>query len=201
MRMIKLASLAIMMIGMGILSTSAIAGSHNPCNPCAANPCAMKQNTNPCSTNPCAMKKSANPCAMNPCSMPKKANPCADNNPCSMNPCSTSQRAPIRAKAFKSFGEASSMGKKMWNDENLGTTGLSCASCHTDYELLNLGKNQNYPHYVEIVGDVVTLDQMINFCMINPMKAKQFDKNSKELTALAAYFRAYRMEYMKENRK
>jgi len=168
--------MAVLIMSLGMVATSASAGSHNPCNPYS-----MK---NPCSMNPC-----------NPCSMKNKT------NPCSTNPCSTSQRAPIRAKAFKSFGEAATLGKKMWSDENLGTTGLSCASCHTDYELLNLGKNQNYPHYVEIVGDVVTLDQMINFCMINPMKAKQFDKNSKELTALAAYFRAYRMQYMKENRK
>jgi hypothetical protein len=37
--------------------------------------------------------------------------------------------------------------------------------------------------------------------MINPMKGKQFEKNSKELTAMAAYFRAYRMQYLREHRK
>ncbi|MFQ5519489.1 MAG: hypothetical protein ACE5E3_05770, partial [Mariprofundus sp.] len=82
-----------------------------------------------------------------------------------------------------------------------GTAGVACLSCHSDYEMLNLGDNQNYPHFVKMVGDVVTLDQMINYCMINPMKGKQFDKNSKELTAMAAYFRAYRMQYLKEHRK
>jgi len=166
--------MAVLVMSMGMMSAPASAGSHNPCNPCSANPCAMKHN-------PCAMQKKA--------------------NPCSMNPCSTSQKTPLRDKAFKSFAEASAVGKKMWNDENLGTSGMACLSCHSDHELLNLGKNQNYPHYVEMVGDVVTLDQMINYCMINPMKGKQFEKNSKEMTAMAAYFRAYRMQYMKENRK
>jgi len=181
------------LLALGLSAAPAFAGGHNnPCNPCAANPCAMKHN-------PCDMKK--NPCAMNPCSTPKAANPCGGSNPCSMNPCSTSQNAPIRDKAFSSFNEAVAVGKKMWNDENLGTSGMACLSCHSDHELLNLGKNQNYPHYVKMVGDVVTLDQMINYCMLNPMKGKEFEQNSKEMTAMAAYFRAYRMQYMKENRK
>ena len=170
----------------------------NPCNPC--NPCAMKHN--PC--NPCSMKKMkkhANPC--NPCGMKKSANPC---NPCAMNPCSAANpcsagNTPIRKHAFDNFQQAADAGKKMWGDESLGTAGVSCLSCHADHELLNLGKNQNFPHYVNMVGDVVTLDQMINYCMINPMKGKQFDKNSKELTAMAAYFRAYRMQYMREHKK
>ncbi|MES0372335.1 MAG: hypothetical protein ABUK11_08655, partial [Mariprofundaceae bacterium] len=127
-------------------------------------------------------------------------NPCAAN-PCAANPCAAAQNTPIRPKAFKSFGEAVTLGKKMWNDESLGNSGLSCASCHSDYEMLNLDRNQNYPHFVKMVGDVVTLDQMINYCMLNPIKGKQFEQNSKELTAMAAYFRAYRMQFLQENRK
>jgi cytochrome c len=137
------------------------------------------------------MKKAANPC--NPCSM--KA------NPCSMNPCSASQNTPTRKHAFDNFQQAVAMGKKMWNDENLGTSEVACLSCHADHDLLHLDRNQNFPHYVKMVGDVVTLDQMINYCMLNPMKGKQFEKNSKELTAMAAYYRSYRMQYIKEHRK
>ncbi len=159
------------------------ASAANPCNPC--NPCAAKQ-INPCSAN--------NPCSPNPCSMKKSANPC---NPCSADAGPT----PIRKPAFKSFQEAANLGEKMWNDETLGTSGLACLSCHADYELLNFDKNQNFPHFVKMTNDVVTLDQMINYCMINPMKGKQLEKNSKELTAMAAYFRAYRMQYMREHKK
>ncbi len=179
----------------GLQVAPAYAG--NPCNPCAAkqsnpcNPCGMKKSTNPCS--------GSNPCGMNPCSAP---NPCAmkSANPC--NPCSASGgNTPTRPHAFDNFQQAADLGRKMWSDESLGTAGVSCQSCHADYELLNLEKRQNFPHFVGMVGDVVTLDQMINYCMINPMKGKQFEKNSKELTAMAAYFRAYRMQYLRENRK
>jgi len=154
------------------------ASRHNPCNPCAMK--MDKKKVNPCDT------KSHNPCGM-------------QNNPC--NPCAGAKskgngNTPIREVAFSNFQEAADLGRKMWNDESLGTSGLSCLSCHADYDNLNLDKRQNFPHYVGMVGDVVSLDQMINYCMINPMKGKQFDKNSKELTAMAAYFRAYRMQYL-----
>lgn len=185
---------ATLALTLGMLAAPALAsGMHNPCNPCAA------KKMNPC--NPCAMKKKMNPC--NPCAMKKqRMNPC---NPCSMKQgkgqWGTPGNTPIREHAFDNFQQAVALGEKMWNDPKLGTSGLACMSCHADHELLNLDKNQNYPHFVNMVGDVVTLDQMINYCLINPMKGKQFEKNSKELTAMAAFFRAYRMRYLREHRK
>jgi len=178
-----------MLMALVFLAAPSAMAADNPCNPCAmknpCNPCAMKKLDNPC--NPCSMKESANPC-----------NPCSMKNPC--NPCAASAPTPIRPHAFNSFQQAADLGKTMWNDASLGTSGLSCMNCHDGYENLNLDKNQNFPHHVNMVGDVVSLDQMINFCMVNPMKGKQFEKNSKELTAMAAYFRAYRMQYVREHR-
>ncbi len=177
--------ISVMVLTLGLVAAPAFAGSHaNPCNPCA-----MKQQMNPC--NPCSMKKATNPC--NPCSM--------KNNPCSLNPCAANQKTPIRKAAFDNFQQAAALGKKMWNDEKLGSAGVACLSCHADHDLLNLERNQNFPHFVKMVGDVVTLDQMINYCMLNPMKGKQFEKNSKELTAMAAYYRAYRIQYLSEHKK
>jgi len=142
---------------------------------------------------------SHNPC--NPCAMPEAANPC---NPCSMKQVKgqwgTPGNRPIREHAFDDFRQAADLGKKMWSDENLGTSGMACLSCHADHALLNLDRNQNFPHYVKMVGDVVTLDQMINYCMLNPMKGKPFASDSKELTAMAAYYRASRMQYLREHR-
>lgn len=184
---------------LAMLSMQGVAEAANPCNPCAMNPCNMKKAANPCAMNPCGIK--ANPCAMkhnpcNPCSMKKEANPCA------MNPCSADANTPIRPHAFNSFQEAATLGEKMWNDDKgMGTAGVACLSCHADFDLLNLEKRQNFPHYVKMVGDVVTLDQMINYCLLNPMKGKQLEKNSKELTAMAAYYRAYRMQYLAKHRK
>jgi len=156
------------------------------------NPCDMKKH-NPCNMNPCDMKKKHNPCSMNPCDMKKKHNPCA------MNPCAGGDEAKkkIRDGSFKNFQAAVSAGKKLWEDETLGKSGNSCLSCHSDFSLLNFEKRQNFPHYVEMVGDVVSLDQMINYCMLNPMEGEQLAPNSKEMTAMGAYYRAYRMQFLK----
>ncbi len=194
----------VMMMGFAFvfaLANVAYAGSWNPCNPCsmkknpcAMNPCDMKSmQHNPCSMNPCDMKKMKhNPCSMNPCDMKKMK-----HNPCAMNPCAADVKKKIRSDKFKNFQEAAAAGKKLWQDETLGKSGLACLSCHAGYENLNLEKRQNYPHYVAMPDDVVTLDQMINFCMINPMEGQQIEPNSKDMTAMAAYFRAYRMQYLK----
>ena len=159
----------------------------NPCaaNPCAANPCAMK---NPCAANPCAAK---NPCAANPCNPCAAKNPCMMKNPCApgnvCNPCGASN-PPLRNKAFKSNMKAVKLGKKLWNDPKLGTSGLSCNSCHSNGMQLNLDKVGPFPHYVAMPNDVVTLDQMINYCMLNPMKADALPWESMEMTAMAAYY-------------
>lgn len=206
---------AAMLLAMGLSASPAMAGNAmnpcamkhkmNPCNPCAmkhkmnpCNPCAMKHKMIPC--NPCAMKHKMNPC--NPCSMKPMGNPC---NPCSMKGAAKGQwgtpgNTPVRKHAFDNYQQAVAYGKKLWNDENLGTSGVACLSCHSDYQYLHLDRNRNFPHFVKMVGDVVSLDQMINYCMLNPMKGKQFEKNSKELTAMGAYYRAYRMQYRKEHR-
>ncbi len=122
-----------------------------------------------------------NPC--NPCGA--KANPC---NPC--NPCGKSKQdiKPIRSKHITNYRDAVSTGMKLWNDSGLGKSGMSCMTCHDDYENLS---GRGWPHYVKMTKDVVTLDQMINFCMINPMEGKQLDPNSIEMTAMSAYYKAY----------
>jgi cytochrome c len=84
--------------------------------------------------------------------------------------------------------KAVKLGKKLWNDPKLGTSGLSCNSCHANGMQLNLDKVGPFPHYVAMPNDVVTLDQMINYCMINPMKADAFHWKSREMTAMAAYY-------------
>lgn len=129
---------------------------------------------NPCGKNPCAVK---NPCAKNPCSA---KNPCA-KNPCAMKP------KPVRANAVTDKAKLMEMGTKLWSDAKLGKSGASCATCHPDGKGL---KKTAFPKYVKMPNDIVTLDQMINFCMLNPMKAKPLAWNAVELTALAAYAQA-----------
>jgi len=94
----------------------------------------------------------------------------------------------IRKYALKDAGKVAREGERLWADTSLGTSGLSCSSCHPGGEKLH---PEPYPKYISMAGDVFTLSQMINFCMINPMKAEPLAYNSQKLTALASYVTAH----------
>ena len=140
----------------------------NPCNPCGgrANAC-----------NPCGGK--ANAC--NPCG--GRANAC---NPC--NPCASKPVVPLRGVQQPCVGKLVKQGKKNWSNEKLGKSGFSCMTCHDDHELLS---NKPWPHYIGMAKDVMSLDQMINFCMLNPMDGKKFDSDSIDMTAMGAFYQKY----------
>lgn len=127
-----------------------------------------------------------------------RKNPC---NPCAKNPCAKGGEdvKPIRKAKAKNLKSLVKKGKALWNDENLGKSGMSCMTCHEDHASLNLDKKGalHWPHKVKMASDILTLDQMINFCMINPMQAKQFDPNSIEMTAMSAYYFEYAKIHMK----
>ena len=144
-------------------------------NPCATNPCSMK---NPCATNPCSMK---NPCATNPCAMknPCATNPCSIKNPCATNPCS--MKNPCASGELK-------YSEKLWKDVSLGNSGKSCSTCHPNGQGLY---NTPYPRYIKMPDKVVTLKEMINFCMEVPMKAEHLDVNGPKMEALVEYINEY----------
>lgn len=135
----------------------------------ASNPCAVK--------NPCTQKQ---PCSMN--------QPCSAKQPCSVEqPCSISQPCGMKDGEAKSFQDVIDYGKKLWKDPSLGKSGLSCATCHEGGRSFKETARKPYPHYVSMPNRVVTLDQMINFCMKVPMKAEPLAWDSEEMTAIAAY--------------
>jgi len=133
------------------------------------------------------MAKAKNPCSMraNPCGM--RANPCS-MNPCSMkNPCASSSLIPLRARHIKNIKALKKMAGRLWKDTSLGSAGVSCNTCHPNGAGL---KKKPFPKYVKMPNDIVTMDQMINYCILNPMKGKALAWNSQKMTALAAYIRA-----------
>lgn len=95
---------------------------------------------------------------------------------------------PIRKEPMTDMKMLHESSLKLWNDTELGKSGKSCSSCHPDGMLLSM---RAYPRYIKMTGDILTLDQMINFCMKNPMKAKPLKWNSKEMTTLAHYVMMY----------
>jgi cytochrome c len=102
------------------------------------------------------------------------------------NPCAEKPK-PIRKAGIKDSAKLMEMGNKLWNDKKLGTSGAACATCHAEGKGL---KKAPFPKYIKMADDMLTLDQMINFCLLNPMKGKPLPWNSVEITALAAYAQA-----------
>ena len=84
------------------------------------------------------------------------------------------------------------MGGALWNDRGLSTNGLACGVCHQDNGNFNDTFAEPYPHQVtmphRMAGvDKVALDEMIQFCMLQPMAAEALPWDSPELAALTAY--------------
>ena len=89
-------------------------------------------------------------------------------------------------------------GKALFMDATLGTSGMSCNSCHleggtkegkmgekTIMPFDNLAAQ--YPKYFMMAKRVMTLDQVINWCIVNPMKGKALSWDDQKLSDLAAY--------------
>jgi cytochrome c len=88
-------------------------------------------------------------------------------------------------------------GHALFMDTKLGTNGKSCNSCHAeggaveatlgDQKLRAFNKlNTMYPRYWNN-GRVMTLDQVVNFCLTHPLAGKELAADSQKLTDLVAY--------------
>jgi cytochrome c553 len=89
-------------------------------------------------------------------------------------------------------------GKLLFNDPKLGTTGKSCNDCHVEGGTKDgqMGKMTikafdnlapKYPKYFMMSNRVVTLDQMVNWCIITPMKGTVLAWDDQGLADLVAY--------------
>jgi thiosulfate dehydrogenase len=90
------------------------------------------------------------------------------------------------------------LGKALFSDTTLGTSGMSCNSCHMEGGTMggemkgmtvsafdNLGAK--YPKYFMMGKRVMTLDQVVIFCIVNPLKGKPPAWDDQKLTDLTAY--------------
>jgi cytochrome c len=83
-------------------------------------------------------------------------------------------------------------GERLWNDRSLGTSGLACGTCHLNHANFNPSFVKPFPHAVAMTKQraglkQVSLDEMVQFCMVVPMASKPLAWDSKELAALTAY--------------
>jgi cytochrome c len=90
-------------------------------------------------------------------------------------------------------------GKALFSDPKLGTNGTTCNNCHAmggavpaklgDRELPAFDKlGCKYPQYWGGMTDrVMTLEQVVNYCIIHPLAGKELGCDSQEMADLVAY--------------
>ena len=104
----------------------------------------------------------------------------------------------IRPKGSATFdGDQAALlasGERLWNDKSLSKKGkTSCSSCHkTSTKMFKKTFLQAYPHTVKMVNkkaklDSISLEGMVQFCMVVPMKNDPLPWDSEDLAALTAY--------------
>jgi thiosulfate dehydrogenase len=83
-------------------------------------------------------------------------------------------------------------GRDLWHGSNpsMSTNGLACGNCHPDAAASN---PHTFPKYQADLGRVITLREMINWCITVPQGGKPLDVNSEDMVAMEAYaFYLYR---------
>jgi len=79
-------------------------------------------------------------------------------------------------------------GEALWGKVD-GEAGKSCSSCHGDASKSMRGVGVRYPAYVPEVKKMVNLEQQINTCRKDRMKAKPYKYESKGLLSITTYVR------------
>ena len=82
------------------------------------------------------------------------------------------------------FMQVVNQGRALWTDAQLGTNGVACAQCHPNAANSH---PETYPKFQEQIGRVVTLPEMINWCLRNPLKGQPLALDDPKMVALVAY--------------
>jgi len=120
--------------------------------------------------------------------------------------------APSQPNPIGEITKSIELGKALFMDPKLGTNGKTCNTCHamggtTDMAMENMkikafdNLAQKYPKYFMMAGRVMTLDQVVNFCIVTPLKGKALACDSQELTDLVAYCASVKPAKMKGKTK
>lgn len=109
---------------------------------------------------------------------------------------SASEQGMDELKAWKAeFKEIVKDGEKNFNDEALSTNGLACGQCHFDAENT---RPDTYPKFKSQLGKVVTIGQMINWCIVNPLEGKALALDSHKMVSLISYITEQKRERMSQ---
>ena len=86
------------------------------------------------------------------------------------------------------FEAAAKYGRKLWingaKDVKLGTNNVACAKCHPNAANTH---PETYPKFQKQLGKVAYINEMVNWCIRNPLEGEPLELDSKEMTAILAY--------------
>lgn len=75
-------------------------------------------------------------------------------------------------------------GRELWTSPALGSNKVSCAQCHPNAANTH---PETYPKFQQQLGRVITLREMINWCLLNPLEGKPLKLDDPQMVALEAY--------------
>lgn len=75
-------------------------------------------------------------------------------------------------------------GRELFTDAKLGTNGVVCAQCHPNAANTH---PETYPKFQKQIGRVVSLWEMTNWCIRNPLEGKDLAADDPRMVALMAY--------------
>ncbi len=75
-------------------------------------------------------------------------------------------------------------GRALWTSPELGTNGVACAQCHPNAANTH---PETYPKFQQQLGRVITLGEMINWCIQQPLEGKPLALDDPRMIAMQAY--------------
>jgi len=75
-------------------------------------------------------------------------------------------------------------GRKVFTDTTLGTNTVTCNECHPNASNTH---PETYPKFQKQLGKVVTIAEMINWCIANPLEGKRMAVDDARMTAIISY--------------
>ena len=75
-------------------------------------------------------------------------------------------------------------GRELWVSADLGTNGVACAQCHPNAANTH---PETYPKFQQQIGRVVSLFEMVNWCIQNPLEGDPLPADDPKMAALLSY--------------
>lgn len=88
------------------------------------------------------------------------------------------------ARWDKEYMSIVAQGRALWTSAELGTNGVACAQCHPNAANTH---PETYPKFQQQLGRVVTLGEMFNWCLQQPLEGEPLALDDPRMVAMLAY--------------